>query len=209
MMTALEGGKAMNKILMMALLAVMPLRAQAGEAAIAANLKADINMAAAVGRDIACHGPVALLVETRRRDQLTAELAPLVSGPLVMAGVGGVVVRGDGTLLAHLRASPLVTALYRIDGATALEAPAKPSAQALRARADKGAVPVIAVLPVGVAPLDLLATLAPFKPGNVKTFDLSPQVAMTVDSKGLDALLTSPLVCSVTEDAMNKPMMVK
>lgn len=219
-MTALESGSAMKAALIaLALLAAAP---AAAEVANAPDLKHDAAAAAAARRDILCHGPATLVASAKAAKRLADAISPHVPGPVVMlAGASSVVVEADAAALARLLAASEVRSLHRIGGVRGTVA--KPSVESLRARAEQqGGAQVIAALAVDIptgaddatrraaiagASAALLAALAPAAPTNVKTFDVSPVVALTVDRKGLDALLASSNICSVSEDAMSQPLM--
>lgn len=206
----------MRRILLVLAAALLAAPSQAGELATLPDLKADAGAAAAVERDLLCHGPATLLVKGN----------PMLGGDLVRRGASRVerlsgapllVVEAGSALFSHLRASRQVAALHRLSPAAPRGVP-----DGLRAKAERpGGVAVIATLAVALpAETDeparraaiaavrgpLLAALAPHAPGNVKTFDVSPLVAMTVDARGLDALIASTAVCAVGEDAINRPL---
>lgn len=216
-MTVLESGNAMKKmVLILTVLLSMPAMA---EIVGSPDLKRDANAAATVARDILCQGPVTVLATATSAKRLAETISPLAPGRVtLLSGASSVVVEVDTGMLARLRASSEVRSLHRIGPAAE-----PPSMEALRVSAGRpGGVAVIAMLAVdlpasaddparraaiaGVG-AELLAAMARFAPTNVKSFDVSPMVALTVDRKGLEALLASSSVCSVSEDTINRPLM--
>jgi hypothetical protein len=201
------------------LIAVLMSPVASAEVLTSPDLKKDAVAAGLVSRDGLCHGPVTLLVAAKAVRPLADQISPLTRSPVVvLAGTSSLMVEADAGLLQRLRASPEIRSLHRIG-----KAPQPAGMDGLRTRADQpGGVPVIAQLAVdlpdgtddgtrraAIAKVrgEVLATLAPFAPINVKSYDVSPMVALTVDRRGVEALLASSAVCSVSEDATTLPLM--
>ena len=204
-------------LLALALLACLPANAEVIEAP---DVLRDVNAIAGIRRDILCHGPQSLVAAATTPRRLAADLSSSGARVVVLRGTSSLALEADAKALMHLTASATVRSLHRIGRPGGVEA--LPSVDALRAAAGaSGGAAVIATLAVNIPPdadetarRDIIARaaagavkgLAGKGVADIRTFDLSPLVAMTVNAQGLEALLTSTAVCSVTEDAVSQPM---